>query len=89
MAIESTIDTIRRLRLEASAILDALGGARDLSSVDRCGIATIAQRARLDGISAELRRIAVKAASPDAQRDAESLAAMIDNARSPQTTKYV
>ena len=50
-----------------------MSGRRDLSFK--------AQLARLDDLSAELRRIAYKTATPDMQRDAESLAALIDDAR--------
>jgi hypothetical protein len=89
MAVQSTIDTIQRLRLEAHAILDALGGGSGFSSVAQCDLKMKAQLTRLHDISAELRRIAVKAATPEAKRDAESLAALIDKARSPQMGKPV
>jgi hypothetical protein len=46
-----------------------------------------ARLVRLDIIAAELRRLALKAATPDARRDAESLAAMIATARSPRLNK--
>jgi hypothetical protein len=46
-----------------------------------------ARLVRLDIIAAELRRLALRAATPDARRDAESLAAMITTARSPRLNK--
>jgi hypothetical protein len=87
MAVESTTDAIRRLRLEAEGLMRSVESARPSSSAGAQALATEARLTRLDVISVELRRIALRAATPDARRDAESLAAMIATARSPYLNK--
>jgi hypothetical protein len=55
--------------------------AKALENADHRAPSLKAQLARLDDLSAELRRIAAKAAAPEMKRDAESLAAFFDEAR--------
>ena len=81
MAVESTSDAMQRLRLEARTIIDDLARETALKNADRSDTSLRAKLAHLDDLSAELRRIAYKTATPDMQRDAESLAALIDDAR--------
>jgi hypothetical protein len=81
MAVESTSDAIQRLRLEARTIIGDLARETALKDADRRAPSLKAQLAHLDDLSAELRRIAAKAATPDMQRDAETLAALVDEAR--------
>jgi hypothetical protein len=86
VAVESTIDAIRRLRLEAEGLLHSLESARSCRAGARAP-GTEAYVVRLDMISAELLRIALRAVTPEARRDAESLAAMIAAARGPHLNK--
>jgi hypothetical protein len=87
MAVESIIDAVRRLRLEAEGLMRSLEGARQASGLGTQAPGIDARLVRLDMIAAELRRLALRAATPDARRDAESLAAMIATARSPRLNK--
>lgn len=79
MAAESTSDAIRRLRLEARTIVDEIAAA--LKNAEGRVVSLRAQLALLDDLSAELRRIAARAATPEMKRDAESLAVLVDETR--------
>jgi len=81
MALESTGDAIQRLRLEARTILDDVTREMALKNADGRTPSLTAKLAHLDDLSAAWRRIASKTATPDLQRDAESLAVLVDEAR--------
>jgi hypothetical protein len=80
MAMESTHDAVQRLRLESRALVASLKRSGAPSSLDFAGNGYLMRLTRLRDISVELRRIAAAGTTPDARREAATLALVVADA---------
>jgi len=81
MAMEPRHDAVQRFRLEALTLVANLRRLGAPTTIDRADHGVRVQLERLRDISGELRRIAAKETTPDARREAATLATLVDDAR--------
>ena len=81
MAIEPRHDAVQQFRLEALTLVANLRRLGAPKAIDRADHGIQMQLERRRSVSAELRHIATKETTPDARREAATLAALVDDAR--------